>query len=444
MRVSPVNVERLYLTKMAAVNIRYKLLLRWRVIYAYYRTRGASKRLKQKRRKFWVRDLYRERDEKGEFNTLVQDLRLHDHEYFFQCFRMLPAKFEELLRLVAPYITKCSTKMRDPILADQRLVITLRYLATGDAYTTIGASYHVSPTTVGRIVQETCKAIWNQLLVNGFMTAPKTEEGWRKVADDFENRWNFPHAVGAIDGKHVVMYAPARAASAYYNYKGTHSIVLMGVCDANYRFIMVDIGDTGRQSDGSIYNNGNIGYAIENNLLGIPKDSRLKNSSRILPYVFVADDAFGLKRHMMKPYSSSNLGTEKLIFNYRLSRARRIIENTFGIAANRFRVFHRPIMANVDKVKDITKAVVILHNFLMNDNNCNPGHSYCPENLTDREEHNGIRPGEWRHDLQHITGLQPINQIGSNNYSQSAKTVRDNFKDFFNQEGAVSWQWERV
>ena len=194
---------------------------------------------------------YTEREEKGEFNTLVQELRLHDHEYFFQCFLMLPVKFEDLLRLVGPYITKRSTKMRDPISADQWLVLTLCYLATGDACTTIGASYRVSPTIVGRIIQETCTAIWNRLLANGFMTAPTTEEGWRKVADDFENRWNFPHAVGAIDGKHVVMYAPARAASANYNYKGTHSIVLLGVCDANYRFIMVDIGDIGRQSDGS-------------------------------------------------------------------------------------------------------------------------------------------------------------------------------------------------
>ena len=75
-------------------------------------------------------------------------------------------------------------------------------------------------------------------------------------------------------------------------------------------------------------------------------------------------------------------------------------------------------MANVDKVKDITKAVVILHNYLINDNSCNTGYSYCPENLTDREEHNGIRPGEWRHNQQHITGLQPINRIGSNNYSE--------------------------
>eukprot|EP00112_Aurelia_sp_Birch-Aquarium-sp1_P018164 Seg4296.2 transcript_id=Seg4296.2/GoldUCD/mRNA.D3Y31 product="putative nuclease HARBI1" protein_id=Seg4296.2/GoldUCD/D3Y31 len=429
---------------MAAVNIRYMLLLRWRLIYAYYRRRIRSIKLNQKRRIFWVREVYRDRDEKGEFSMLVQELCLHDHEYFFQCFRMLPTKFEELLSFIAPDITKRSTTMREPISADQRLIITLRYLTTGDACTTIGASYRVSPTTVGRIIQETCQAIWNRLLDNGFMTAPTTEEGWKKIADDFENRWNFPHAVGAIDGKHVVMYAPARAASAYYNYKGTHSIVLMGVCDAKYRFTMVDIGDTGRQSDGSVYNNGNVGYAIENNLLGIPKDSKFRNSHRILPYVFVADDAFGLKRHMMKPYPATNLGTEKLIFNYRLSRARRIIENTFGIAANRFRVFHRPILANVDKVKDTTKAIVILHNYLINTNNSDAGHSYCPENFIDREGPNGILPGEWRQDQQQITGLQPINRIASNNYSESAKIVRDDFKGYFNEEGAVCWQWDRV
>ena len=101
-------------------------------------------------------------------------------------------------------------------------------------------------------------------------------------------------------------------------------------------------------------------------------------------------------------------------------------------------------MAHVDTVKDITKACVILHKYLRNDSNCNPGHSYFPENLTDREEHYGIRPGEWRRDLQHITALQPIKQIGSNKYSQSAKPLRDNVKGYFNQEGAVSWQWKRI
>ena len=85
-----------YFTKMAAVNICYMLLLRWIVIYAYSRMRVASKRLKQNGWKVWANDLYRERDVKGKFNMLLQDLRLDDHEYFFQCFCMLPAKFEEV------------------------------------------------------------------------------------------------------------------------------------------------------------------------------------------------------------------------------------------------------------------------------------------------------------------------------------------------------------
>ena len=84
--------------------------------------------------------------------------------------------------------------------------------------------------------------------------------------------------------------------------------------------------------------------------------------------MFVADDAFGLKRHMMKPFPTQNLPIDEGVFNYRLSRARRVIENTFGIAATRFRVFHRPIISNVENVKVLTKAVIALHNFLMSHN----------------------------------------------------------------------------
>ena len=149
----------------------------------------------------------------------------------------------------------------------------------------------------------------------------------------------------------MVMFAPAGSGSSSCNYKKTHSIVLLGVCDAKYKFILVDIGDSSRQTDGSVYHYSHLGFAIEDKKLNIPKNSQIRHTNRVLPYVFVGDDAFGLKRHMMKPYPFANLSVDKHIFNYTLSRARRVIENTFGIAASRFRAFHRPIKASVNKVK---------------------------------------------------------------------------------------------
>ena len=97
------------------------------------------------------------------------------------------------------------------------------------------------------------------------------------------------------DGKHVVMQAPPRAGSVFYNYKDTHSIVLMAVVNSDYEFTIVDIGEAGRQSDGGVFANGQIGYAMNNNLLNLPTARKIsQESSKEFPYVFVGDEAFPL------------------------------------------------------------------------------------------------------------------------------------------------------
>ena len=101
----------------------------------------------------WVRRIFKERRDKGEYLNLVEEAKLFDHQMFFVMFRMLPTKFEELLALMAPKIAEYRAK-REPIGPEERLFITLRYLVTRDAFCTIWACYRVSKSAIGRIVKK--------------------------------------------------------------------------------------------------------------------------------------------------------------------------------------------------------------------------------------------------------------------------------------------------
>ena len=398
---------------------------------------------KTRKKQMWVRKVYQERKLKGEFHLLIKEMMLQDHALFFAYFRMSPTKYEQLLAIVAPRIQKCSEK-RDPICPSERLSVTLRYLFTGDAQTTIAASFRISPSSIGRIIYETSNAIWESLVAD-YLPCPSLECEWKNIAQGFERKWQFNHCIGAIDGKHIVMQAPARSGSTFFNYKNTHSIVLMAVCDSNYKFTMVDIGDSGRNSDGGVFSSCNLGIAISEDKLNIPEAESIWGSEFKFPFVFVGDEAFPLRTNLMKPYPRDSLAMEERVFNYRLSRCRRIIENTFGILVSRFRIFRRSIIAREEVVIAVTKASVVLHNYLMHGREFEASYEYCPPEMVDMETVNGTRPGTWRHTDQ-SGGLVPLNgNLGSNNYSKDAKIVRQNFRDFFYKgNGQVPWQIQRV
>jgi hypothetical protein len=167
-----------------------------------------------------------------------------------------------------------------------------------------------------------------------------------------------------MDGKHVQIQAPAKSGSLYFNYKKTFSVVLLACADANYKFIFVDIGAYGSNSDGGIFRYSVFGEAFENNDLSVPPPSELPGTNITVPYVLVADEAFLLRNYIMRPYPGRHLTLEQRIFNYRLSRARRIIENTFGILAARWRILRTTILANITNIDKIVQAIVCLHNFV--------------------------------------------------------------------------------
>ena len=264
---------------------------------------------------------------------------------------------------------------------------------------------------------------------------PSTEDEWKIVADEYEKRWNFPNCIGSLDGKHIMIRQPVNSGSFYYNYKGTFSIVLLALVDADYRFIYVNVGCNGRISDGGVFRASSLSQALNEDLLGIPTPKAPCSYQTPLPFVIVADDAFLLQKNLMKPYPFRGLSTEKRIFNYRLSRARRIVENAFGILANRFRVFLSPIQLAPENVEKVVLASCALHNFLRDKSPLR----YTQRGSLDNEmlEEGVVREGSWR--TEHGE-MQSIEILGSNNYTTDSKLIRDEFCNYFNTSGREPWQ----
>ena len=264
---------------------------------------------------------------------------------------------------------------------------------------------------------------------------PASEQEWTAVADQYEERWNFPNCIGSMDGKHIMIKQPRNSGSYFFNYKGNFSIVLLALVDANYRFIYVNVGCNGRISDGGVFRASSLSDALNKDMLRIPAPKSPSDYNTALPYVIVADDAFPLQGNLMKPYPNRGLSKEQRTFNYRLSRARRIVENAFGILANRFRVFLSPIQLSPENVEKVVLGSCALHNFLRS----KAPSQYTPSGSLDTEvlEEGRVVDGSWR--LEQLE-LQSIAISGSNNYKHDNKTIRDEFCKYFNTVGRVPWQ----
>lgn len=319
-----------------------------------------------------------------------------------------------------------------------------RYLATGDQISSIAFAHRIGESTAYNIIKETCRITVKVL--SPIYLKPPTEEKWKEIAAGFLNRWNFPNCLGAIDGKHFTIKSPPNSGSLYFNYKKFFSIVLLAVCDDQYKFTIVDCGAYGSASDGGIFAQSDFGKCLNSDNLNIPvENSKLPLSDIEMPHYFVADEAFPLSKRIMRPYPGQFLSEAKSIFNYRLSRARRIIENVFGILVSRWRVFQRCICMNPEHVDVIIMAAVNVHNFLMIQNNSAPNVEkiYCPPNYIDKEDNTGhVIQGEWRIGLDNATNLQPTNVRRAVTH---AYLQRDTLCEYLSSaQGAVPWQIDYI
>ncbi|XP_050676907.1 uncharacterized protein LOC126979766 [Leptidea sinapis] len=384
------------------------------VLYWYYR------RLRRRKpRRYWIHPLLRQRFCRG---AVVRQLK-EDESKFFTYFRMTTSTFDDLLKRLEKDLKKKDTNWRKSLCPEVKLAIFLRYAASGCTFQELHYVFRVGVSTISNIIKEVTRCIWNNLN-DEFMRLPTTVSEWEHISNGFDTKANFPHCLGAVDGKHIRLRKPAKSGSMYLNYKDFFSIILLAIVDSDYRFLYVSIGSYGKECDSSIFKESTFWKMMLDGSLQIPEPCPLITGSETrVPYVIIGDEGFGLHENLMRPFSGTHLDVNKRIYNYRLTRARRYVECAFGILANKWRVFHRPLDVNKTTAIWIVKACTVLHNFIrekegLKDGNTSESEAFHFNSLPDDETLRGGR---------------------------TANSVRTEFENYFvSESGSVSWQNEAI
>ena len=199
----------------------------------------------------------------GAYHKHMLTLPEHDTVAFTNLLGLPHEMFDELLYRVGPRITKKMTNWRSPLEPGLKLAITLWHLATGESYMYMMYLWRVPHNTISQVVREVCQAIFEEYVAD-VLPVPTEEDDWRAIADGFMRRWKFPNTIGALDGKHVACKSP----------RGTGSVVVLALVDADYKFIWADIGGHGASSDAQLWNQSELKESIEKSKYPQPPTTR--------------------------------------------------------------------------------------------------------------------------------------------------------------------------
>ena len=205
--------------RRAAVVLALELIIARRTLLRRRRRR------RRRAPRWWVRPWLTpaRRLEYSHYNRLMQVLRVEDGNAFANYVRLPSHMFDDLLNRISPVIQRRDTHVRSALNAGMKQAMTLRHLATGDRYHHLQYDFRCDCSTVVWSVQEVCQAIIQELK-DEVMPLPRTQEDWKAIAQQFQVRRNVPHALGALDGKHIATRKAHSSGSVLYNYKGFFSV----------------------------------------------------------------------------------------------------------------------------------------------------------------------------------------------------------------------------
>ena len=194
----------------------------------------------------WVRQWLLQREERGAYHNIMAELYATDIPRFTNFMRMTPEFFEMIKTRLEPHLARQATNYRAPISVGEKLALTIRYLALESP------THHY--TVSSGLADPPFPNFYQRSAGSSRMSSPESTsdvlllqvsgKNWKQ-----NSGWNVPHALGALDGKHVALKRPKNSGALYHNYKGLFSVVMLALVDGQYKFRWVDVGTAGSCSD---------------------------------------------------------------------------------------------------------------------------------------------------------------------------------------------------
>lgn len=178
--------------------------------------------------------------------------------------------------------------------------------------------------------------------------------------------------------------------------------------------LLLKFGAYGKQCDGGTFSDLNIYQRLEANTLNIPENGHIPSTNILAPFALLGDDAYPLKRYLLKPHSRQRLTVDE-----RILRTRRCVECAFGIVVGKWRCLKTELQIDPDKVDIIVKCVCLLHNLII-----------------DKE---GLDILEM--DFEPVDNV-PVSR-SYNHYGRSASEARETLKNYFvSPAGEIPFQYD--
>ncbi|KHJ77226.1 hypothetical protein OESDEN_23154 [Oesophagostomum dentatum] len=190
---------------------------------------------------------------------------------------------------------------------------------------------------------------------------PITRAYLEEVAKKTQELYDYPRGVGFLDGRHVgiKIIKKSKGIEGYMNYKNYQSIVLLAICDADYRFLLFDVGMPGSIGDSSVFRNSSIYTFLSECDDLFPETADLGDVGPV-QYHILTDDGMGHGARYVEPFPGRSAKTgSKQRFNKKHGNARRVIETAFEMLQRRFAVLQKPLQLEPKRAQKLVTSLLV-------------------------------------------------------------------------------------